>query len=194
MVVALTGIIGWNLRPSSSEPVVERLVERAVPATALPSTTPSTERSVSPVDIGRPERVRVDSIAVDAPVLAMGTAPDGSQAVPSSLHETGWWEHGARPGEIGNAVIVGHAASRSEGVFDDLHSLARGDVVTVSGTAADVRFSVTRSFDLPVEDFEKVSARMYRQRGAPGLVLMTCGGWNGEEFETTTIVMAELLP
>lgn len=165
------------------------------PPTAAPSpsaTTASPTPSVGPVrDIGVPDRLVVPSIAVDAPVIQVGTADDQSQEVPSSLTDTGWWRDGQQPGQAGHAVIVGHTASKDEGVFDRLGELAEGDEIEVMSGDERVTFRVTGTQDVPVAEFGKVAPEVYRSEGEPGVVLMTCGDWNGVEFESTVIVTAE---
>ena len=42
-----------------------------------------------------------------------------------------------------------------------------------------------------VADFAAESDRIYRETGPSGLVLMTCGDWNGTRFETTVITYAK---
>ena len=141
---------------------------------------------------GPPRRLEIPRLEVDAPVLALGKADDGSQEVPTSLDATGWWRHGSEPGEAGNTVIVGHTASKADGVFDDLGTLRRGDRITVRARGGDLDYSVTGIEEVPVEDFDSVSDSIYRETGPSGLVLMTCGDWNGSDYDTTVTVRAEL--
>ncbi len=63
--------------------------------------------------------------------------------------------------------------------------------MVVAGPEGEVTFRVTEVEDVPVEDFATVADEIYRADGPSGLVLMTCGDWNGEAFESTVIVRAE---
>lgn len=139
-----------------------------------------------------PKRLKIRELGVDAEVLALGKAADGSQEVPTSLAATSWWRDGAKPGESGNTVIVGHTASRTKGVFDELGTLRRGDRVTVKAADGSVDYTVTESSKVKVAKFSTVSDSIYSESGPSGLVLMTCGDWNGRDFDTTVIVRAEL--
>lgn len=166
----------------------------AKPTAITPTaTTAATTRTADARDVGRPERLTVKDIRVDAPVKPVGTTADGAQDVPKSIDDTGWWRDGVQPGKSGNAVIVGHTASSDDGVFDDLGKLDRGDEVVVRSARGNLRYKVTRLTSVKVDDFSRISPAVYRETGPPGLVLMTCGDWNGKEFETTTIVFSRLL-
>lgn len=141
--------------------------------------------------IGVPERLVIGDVEVDAPVLPVGTTKAGAQDVPKSLAETGWWKDGQEPGQPGNAVIVGHTASDDDGVFDDLADLEKDDTITLRGEKGTLEYRVTSEREVKVEAFAPESDRIYRETGPSGLVLMTCGDWNGKRFETTVIVYAK---
>ena len=82
---------------------------------------------------GAPCRIKIRSIGVDAPVIELGLRSNGTLEVPTDYSETGWWKGGAKPGQIGSAVIVGHVDNRrGPAVFYKLPKLKAGDIVTVS--------------------------------------------------------------
>lgn len=143
-------------------------------------------------EVGKPRHLTITAIGVDAAVNPVGTTSTGAQDVPRSIDATGWWRDGVQPGHRGNAVIVGHTASRADGVFDNLGKLRIGDAVTLRSAGGTLTFAVTRVRDVKVADFPKVSPLVYREGGRPGLVLMTCGDWNGKHYESTTIAFATL--
>ncbi len=160
---------------------------------ASASPTPKMTAPVNAVikPIGVPTRVVIPDVKVDAAVLQVGTTKAGAQDVPHSLKDTGWWKDGQQPGQPGNAVIVGHTASKADGVFDHLSEVKNGDLVTVRGKEGKVTYRVTSELELKVEKFAGESDKIYRETGPSGLVLMTCGDWNGKRFETTVIVYAK---
>lgn len=143
---------------------------------------PAVAKEPAPQPPRRPVRIVIPSIGVDAPVSPVGLAPDGSIAVPdlSRHHETGWYEGGPAPGQVGPAIIVGHVDSRTgPSVFYDLRRVPPGSRVDV--TRADgsvVTFTITS-----VEFFDKTNLpaeRVYGDYSRPGLRLITCGGrWLG---------------
>jgi LPXTG-site transpeptidase (sortase) family protein len=160
-------------------------------ASATPK-TPTTAPFGSVVKpIGVPARIVIPDVKVDAAVLQVGTTAAGAQDVPHSLTATGWWKDGQQPGQPGNAVIVGHTASKADGVFDNLADVEKGDRITVRGKKGKVDYRVTSEHEVKVEKFAAESDRIYRKTGPSGLVLMTCGDWNGKRYETTVIVYAQ---
>ena len=142
---------------------------------------------------GPPKRLEIPRLDVDATVLALGKAEDGSQEVPKALDDTGWWRHGSKPGEPGNTVIVGHTASKDDGVFDDLGTLRRGDRIAVRTRDGARDYRVTGTEEVAVENFASASDSIYRETGPSGLVLLTCGDWNGRDYDTTVIVRADIV-
>lgn len=162
------------------------------PLAAATATAPIRSTSVAPREVWKPEALTIEAIRVKAPVVEVGTTAGGAQDVPRSIDDAGWWRDGVEPGRRGNAVIVGHTASRADGVFDNLGTLHRGDTISVRSTHGTLKFTVTRLQDVKLADFPKVSPRVYRLGGAPGLVLMTCGDFNGKTYDSTTIVFATL--
>lgn len=183
----VAGVLILTMRGGSAVDPRSEAMTAPAPPTSTPAAAPTKARART---VDGPDRVRIQAIGVDADVIGVGTAADNSQEVPTSLSEAGWWEDGRKPGQDGNAVVVGHTASRDDGVFDRLGEVERGDVVTVSDGADDLEFRVTKIDDVPVEDFGTVADDVYRTSGPRGLVLMTCGDWNGKTFESTVIVHA----
>lgn len=160
---------------------------RPVAQDGAPSSPPATRRTA-----GTPERLVIDALDVDAPVEPVGVAPAGGQEVPHHIDTTGWWRDGSVPGAPGNAVMVGHTASAADGVFDRLGELAPGDEVRVTGPEGTVTFVVDQTRVVSRDAFRDLVADLYRTDGPGGLVLMTCGDWNGSEFESTVVVTATL--
>lgn len=181
VVVVLAGAAGTALLLNGDES----------PKAAAPRSTPSNEPTKSqPAKSG--DRVIIPSLDVDAPMLPVGTTSKGAQEVPTSMEATGWWKDGSKPGQPGNAVIVGHTASKGDGVFDELGNLEKGDKITVSSGKKKLMYTVTKEQVLAVSKFATVADEIYRRTGPSGIVLMTCGDWNGTRFETTVIVTAKL--
>jgi sortase (surface protein transpeptidase) len=124
----------------------------------------------------RPVRIIVPAIGVNAPVIPLGRNPDHTVQVPSTFTDTGWFEPGPEPGEIGSALIVGHVDSyKGPGVFYRLPALRRGDRITVViASGRRLRFVVTSSRDVSKLRFP--SELVYRRTRRSTLRLVTCGG------------------
>lgn len=164
------------------------------------ATTTASEKATSvpgkPAEVtsGLPVRLMIPGLAVDAKILYMGLTPDGDMAVPdNNFQDVGWYQYGARPGDVGTAVIAGHVnGKRERGVFVDLDTLVKGDIVkiiddkdqTISFTVRDMR--TYDQNDQPEEVF-------HSSRGTH-LNLITCAGeWNASEqrFPVRLVVFAD---
>jgi LPXTG-site transpeptidase (sortase) family protein len=143
------------------------------PATAAPATPNQTE----PRNPGKPVRLEVPAIGVDAPVIELGLNPDDTLEVPEDFATTGWWSGGPRPGQLGPAVIAGHVDSKSgPAVFYRLRELAKGDAIRVhERNGATSTFRVQRIERHPKDDFP--TDAVYRSDlDRHALRLITCGG------------------
>lgn len=139
-----------------------------VPVAAVPQSAP-----VAPGLV--PSTVSIRS--VDAPVVPVATAPDGSLTLPEEPTTVGWWSPGALPGSAaGSVVLAGHVDSRVAGLgtFAVLRQLGVGERITLRGNdGRDVTYDVVarreyRKAELPPD--------LFARDGAARLVLITCGG------------------
>ncbi|MFI5836353.1 class F sortase [Micromonospora sp. NPDC051300] len=126
-----------------------------------------------------PTTITIPRIGVRAEIMTLGTNPDGTVQVPplDQAMKAGWYSPGASPGEVGNAVVVGHVDSAKLGpaVFFNLGALVRGDVITVTrqdGSTATFTVDEVRSYPKTAFPAEQV----YGPSGVPGLRVVTCGG------------------
>jgi sortase (surface protein transpeptidase) len=129
-----------------------------------------------------PVRLRIPTLGVDAPVGQVGQAADGTVEVPTQWHEVGWYDQGARPGEDGPAVLLGHVDSKAgPAVFVRLPQARPGTLVEVVGDGGAVtRFRVDRVQSYPKTRFPTDAVYLPALRSE--LRLVTCGG----EFDRTT--------
>ncbi|MEV6345061.1 class F sortase [Actinoplanes sp. NPDC051851] len=155
-------------------------------------------RAFPVLEPSRPQRLSIPDLRVDAPILEVGLAGDGSVDVPplKRHNEAGWFDGGPTPGQFGPALIVGHADTRTgPSVFHDLGRLKPGESIEVDradGTVAVFEVNSVEHFDkdqLPVH-------RVYGDYSRPSLRLMTCGGkWLGgrEGYSDNIVVFASLV-
>lgn len=147
------------------------------------------------VDVGLPLRLRIPIIQVDAVVDYLGLTPEGLMDVPEGPVTVGWYKHGPRPGEKGNAVIDGHFGWKNNlpAVFDNLHKLHIGDKIYVEDNAGVINTFVVRElrrFD-PEADATEV---FISTDGKSHLNLITCEGiWNAasKTFSKRLVVFAQ---
>ena len=158
-------------------------------AAPLPSASPSpapSEPAFSAVrEVPRsqvPVRMRIPSLGIDAPVGPVGTAADGTVEVPTRWEDVGWFDEGARPGEDGPTVLLGHVDSKAgPAVFARLPQAPPGTVVEVVGAGGQTTsWRVDRTEQHPKTRFP--TEAVYLPALRPELRLVTCGG----EFDRTT--------
>jgi len=121
-----------------------------------------------------PGRIRIPAAGVDAGIEAVHAHRDGIE-VPSPGW-AGWFAGGARPGEPGRAVVIGHFdTTDGPGVFERVPLLDRGARIEVTDNRGDVHaykvVGVTR-----VHKSRFPTRAVYGASRHPVLVLVTCGG------------------
>ncbi|MDN3020377.1 class F sortase [Streptomyces sp. S.PB5] len=153
-------------------------------------------RSAPALPPSPPDRIRIPSIRVDAPLTGLGLTPTGSLDVPPAAQENlaGWYEAGTVPGETGTAIVAGHVDNADgPAVFYDLGALTKGSTIEVDrrdgGTAV---FSVDSVEVYDAKDFpdEKVYGAAHR----PELRVITCGGGYSRStgYQGNVVVFAHL--
>jgi hypothetical protein len=147
---------------------------------------------------GVPVRLQIPSIAVDAPIEAVGLTADGLMDVPKQYDDVGWYALGPRPGDLGNAVIAGHVDSTSgPAIFWRLRRLVPGQEIGVVGDDGVIHeFVVTavaryRRTDAPLE-------RIFGATAGTHLNLITCDSdtsfdAQSDEYAGSIVVYTDLL-
>jgi sortase (surface protein transpeptidase) len=124
-----------------------------------------------------PTQLRIPKLNIEADFEApLGLNGDKTISVPDSYTKVGWYKHGATPGEVGTASILGHVDSyEGPAVFWPLGQLEEGDEIEVTradGTTA--VFEVQYSERYPQSDFP--TEKVYAMTDYPSLRLITCTG------------------
>ncbi|MET9110685.1 class F sortase [Streptomyces zhihengii] len=133
-----------------------------------------------PLTGARPQRVAVPALGISAPVVVRGLDARGAIDPPSyaAADRVGWYGAGARPGEPGAALFVGHVDTDTRpAVFYDLSTVRPGERIEV--TDEDGRTTVFTVDDVRVLDRDRFDARVVygpREAGRAELRLITCGG------------------
>lgn len=169
--------------------------------------------SAKPVPI--PLELRIPSLKVDAPMLAVGLTPDNSMDSPKGpfddplWHTAFWYRGGSIPGDVGTATIAGHVndlIGRPE-IFAHIKRLKPGDLVIIHeiGTSLDIRFKIDRVVTYSIQESSDpvVLSKIYGagpvlgtgpQPAADGLshlTLITCAGeYTDGHFDHHTVVYA----
>ncbi|EMF55978.1 class F sortase [Streptomyces bottropensis] len=149
-----------------------------------------------PLPPSPPDRIRIPSLRVDAPLMGLGLTPAGSLDVPPAAKENlaGWYESGTSPGARGTSIVAGHV-DNAEGpaVFFRLGALRRGATVEVDrrdgGTAV---FTVDAVEVYDARDFP--DEKVYGAATRPELRVITCGGGYSRAtgYQGNVVVFAHL--
>lgn len=144
--------------------------------------------------IALPSRLLITRLGIDAAIEPVGVL-GGAMAVPERITDVGWYSFGIRPGNVGSAVLAGHAnwTGGQDAVFTKLRTIQRGDMVQVKNTHGDTDTFVVRDIrDYPVNaDTGEVFSSF---DGARRLNLITCDGpWSTtlKTHESRLVVFTE---
>ncbi|MFF4346573.1 class F sortase [Streptomyces sp. NPDC001530] len=143
-----------------------------------------------------PERIRIPSIGVNAPLMGLGLTPQGSLDVPppEKKNLAGWYEAGTTPGERGTAIVAGHVDNADgPAVFYDLGAVKKGSTIEVArrdeSTAV---FTVDAVEVYEARDFP--DDKVYGAAPRPELRVITCGGGYSKTtgYQGNVVVFAHL--
>ena len=98
-------------------------------ALSIPSTNTISQQGQ--LNSGLPLRLKIPKINVDSVIEYVGLTTTGAMDTPKNQENVAWFQSGARPGEIGSAVIAGHYGWKNQksSAFDNLHMLQIGDKI-----------------------------------------------------------------
>jgi LPXTG-site transpeptidase (sortase) family protein len=147
----------------------------AAPTTSVAQPAPPAAAGTRP---SIPVRVDVDAINAHSSLVQLGLNADRTVEVPPVTQplQAGWYKFGARPGELGRAVILGHVDGGGQlGVFNRLRDLKPGDVARVTEQGGQVlNFVVRQVQQVPKTQFP--TQAVYGPSDQRELRLITCGG------------------
>lgn len=143
-----------NLSPTETQPI----------SVVKASTTPN------------PNFLSIPSLNINAPFEFLGLNANQTIEVPKNDMSVGWFVYGAKPGEIGAAVIVGHLDSiKGNAIFANLNKIKTGDEIKISREDGSEVIYVTDS----VSKFSQnnfPTHKVYDSTPYPSLRLITCAG------------------
>lgn len=161
-----------------------------------PSITVTSAMSPSPKIISVPLSLRIPKLNIVTRVEHVGEDASGRMDVPKDVNNVAWWQHGAKPGEMGSAVFAGHYDTRTgqPAVFYSLKSLVAGDEIKImvaggeeySYIVTDLKIYEDKSFPL-----NYVFTRSDKAR----LNLITCEGIfdrSNNMYDKRLVVFSEL--
>lgn len=149
------------------------LVSPAATVTSAPQVLSMTQSKA-----GLPVTFSIPKLGVkNAAVESVGLDKENKMDVPKDADNVGWYNLGAKPGEIGSAVMAGHLDKKdgSPAVFYNIKDLKQGDEISVSDEDGNnYTFIVTdvKTYELSKFPLEEVFAKNDKAR----LNLITCEG------------------
>jgi sortase family protein len=173
MTIAVAGIT-WVTSPSWGAHNAQARARNVgvVPTAIVPSAV---------ADIVSPNRIEIPKLKAQAPIVPVGTTPDGELDVPLNPMKVGWWQYGAKPGALkGTAILAGHINYAGvTGAMATIGKLNPGDLVYVFGkqnadAKHEVKFRVTG-----VRTYHKTRLpykQIFDQHSVGRIVIVTCGG------------------
>ncbi|WP_051832705.1 class F sortase [Streptomyces katrae] len=171
----------------------------AAPAGGSSIPVPGLPVAHAPLAASVPARVDVPSMGIQAPVISRGLDAQGAVDPPpfDRPGTVGWWGGGAKPGEAGAALLVGHVDTASKpAVFYGLSSARPGGtvrVVRMDGSVAEFTIEDVRVYERA--RFDAHRAYGPRVPGRAELRLVTCGGTYdkaAKEYTANVVVSAYL--
>lgn len=179
---------GWllNRQVGQSLPVVN--AESADAQVAVPEETKPDDNTLAQYQVApdMPRYLSIESQGVKSRVLRMGLTGAGAVDTPNNVHDTGWYEGSAKPGEGGVSLIVGHVSGiSSPGVFGKLSQLRSGDVVSIErGDGKVLKYRVTGSESFAADNVDMAKVLSHTTDGKEALNLVTChGSYNAASHE-----------
>lgn len=134
-----------------------------------------------------PIRLKIPSIAVDAPITHAGFTTAGAMDAPKSQGDVAWFSRGPRPGAIGSAVMSGHYGwvNKRGSVFNKLNTLRAGDKLYVIDEKQKTTTFVVRKSQEYTKDADALAVFSSRD-GKSHLNLVTCSGTWVQSLQTYT--------
>jgi len=144
---------------------------------------------------GLPVRLKIPKIKVNAAIEYVGLTSTVAVGVPAGPVKAAWYDLGPRPGEKGNAIIVGHFGWKNNipAVFDNLSKLRKGDKILVEDDKGVSTSFIVREIKSYHEKAEAMDVFISKD-GKQHLNLITCVGvWNkvSKSFSKRLVVFAD---
>jgi hypothetical protein len=150
-------------------------------AAYLPPVPPPGSVFADPLGFSAPLHIAVQAAGIDADLIKVGLAADGSVGVPplDQAQKAAWYGGGPAPGQAGPAVIDAHVDSREtrgfRGAFYNLGAVQPGELIRITRADHTVAvFTVDSVQQSPKAKFP--TSRVYGSVSYAALRLITCGG------------------
>lgn len=200
IIAIIAAGIGWAMRPPQPPPLPEDAAKTQPADAGQGSNQSSVDIKGEAMSHSKPLSIRIP--AMDLPetkLVHLGQNPDGTIKVPlgANTNEPAWYKLGPAPGQIGPAILMGHAVDENNepSIFFKLSSLRAGDKVYIPREDGQTAiFTITKVQTFAKSQFP--TELVYGSTDHSALRLVTCGGL-GEgtqlgEYTQNVIAFAEL--
>lgn len=135
----------------------------------------------------RPRYLSIVSLGItNARIIPVGIKSSGELGTPNNIFDVGWYDSSSRPGYGGTLVIDGHnGGPHVHGVFKDLPSLKKGDIITVErGDGAIFHYRVVENVTVLLSDSDAYMSTALKtpELGKESVTLISCTGeWSQQQ-------------
>jgi len=128
-------------------------------------------------EVKSPVRLYIPKLEIDADIESVGLDQEKRMDVPKEDMNVAWYNLGAKPGEVGSAVLAGHmdTATGKPAVFYEIKNLEIGDELMVSdrdGSAYWFKVTDKRTY----KDADFPIPLVFERNDLARLNLITCAG------------------
>lgn len=169
-------------------------VGSAVPEAPTVAASPSTRVSSGFV----PQRLLVESLEIDAPLIATVVDSGGALVPPEDPAQLAWWR-AARPGQgAGSVLVAGHLDMQGygQGPLARIVDLNVGDRAVLTGTDGASATYVLRGVTT-IDKQALPAAELFGSDGPERLILVTCGGDYDEDrrsWDSNVVAILDPVP
>jgi len=172
-------------------PLTQNIVPPITPITnPIPILTPKVLSS------GKPARLMIPSINVNANIEHIGLNAQGAVGVPEGAFDVSWFNAGPLPGQQGSAIISGHSGRWKDGthsIFDPLPTLKIGETIYVKDNKGQTLSFIVK--ETRVYGKNDIVPEIFNKSDKAYLNIITChGNWLPKEntYDKRYVVFAEL--
>ncbi len=186
-------------RAATVVPLLTATATQPAPLTVTVTRTPTATASPTPIPLPAiPDRIVIDAIGLDAPVVPVGQQPlllDGqlySQWEVPNRRAAGWHQSSAPLGQPGNTVLNGHHNVYGE-VFHYLLALQPGDIVTLISHETRTYYIVAQTMTLAEEgqpvEVRQANARWILPTRDERVTLITCWPYDASSHRLVVVAL-----
>ena len=146
--------------------------------------------------VGIPIRIRIPEIYINTNLESVGITKAGVIDLPEYKNKVVWYNLGPKPGEKGNAIIIGHYGWRDSipAEFDNLHKLNIGDKVYIEDEKGSILTFIVRKTVIYKKSDDTTDIFISDNKKAY-LNLITCSGrWDSikQDYADRLVVFTDI--